>query len=297
MLRLREDIPLWPGGRMKCCTLSFDDGTVEDVRIAEMLRERGLRATFNLNTGLMGRSDHLEQAGFAVEHKKLPAERIADVYRGFEVAVHGHTHAHVGCVPASMATYEIGRCKAELEELVHAPVRGMAWPINYCERDDARAAAAACGIVYARTTRRTYDCVGLPDDWLAWDAACSYVQPELDVVVEKFLAPLDAAVYREPYLLYVWGHGYEATGRGAWGALERFLDRVSGLDEVWYATNIEVYDYAQAVRGLVYSSTGAYIYNPARIDVWMLIDGTPLCIPSGETVTVEDPTSDGRMAM
>lgn len=288
MLRLREDIPLWPGGRKKCLTLSFDDGTVEDARIAQMLRDRGLRATFNLNAGLMGQCDHLEQAGLSVEHEKLPRERIAEVYRGFEVAVHGYTHAHLGRVPSSMAAYEIVRCKAELEDIVREPVRGMAWPISFRDPDLAglRDTARACGICYARTTRRSYDCVGLPEDFLAWDAACSYVQPELDGVVGKFLSPIGEGRYRDPYLLYVWGHGYEATGRGAWGTLEAFLDRVCGRDDVWYAENIEVHDYVSAVRSLVYSATGDYIFNPGRLDVWMLVDGEPLRITSGDTIEV-----------
>lgn len=291
MLRLREDIMLWPGGRKKCCTLSFDDGTVEDVRIAQMLRDRELRATFNLNPGLFGHSDHLEQGTFAVEHEKLPVERIAEVYEGFELAVHGYTHAHLGRVPSSMAAYEIVRAKAELEDIVHAPVRGMAWPINFRDPDlaNVRDTARACGICYGRTTRRSFDCVGMPDDWLAWDAACSYVQPELDGVVDKFLQPVGqdgGPAYREPYLLYVWGHGYEATGRKAWGTLEAFLDRVSGRDDVWYASNIEVYDYAQALRSLVYSATGDYLYNPSRLDVWMQVDGRVVHVPSGEVVTI-----------
>lgn len=288
MLRLREDVMLWPGGRMKCCTLSFDDGTVEDVEICRLLRERGLRATFNLNSGLFGARDELASGDLRVMHDKLPRERIAEVYRGFELAVHGWSHARLGSVGAPMAAYEIMRAKAELEDIVRAPVRGMAWPVSFSASDSAaaREAARAYGIVYGRTTRRTFDCVGVPEDFLAWDAACSYVQPELAGVLERFLAPLDAATYREPYLLFVWGHGYEATMCGAWGTLETFFDRVSGRDEVWYATNIEVHDYVQAVRGLVYSATGDYLYNPSALDVWLMVDHEPLMIPAGATVTV-----------
>lgn len=288
MLRLREDIPLWPGGRKKCLTLSFDDGTVEDIRITQMLRDRGLRATFNLNTGLMGDRDRLDRGNYAVEHDKLPRDRISKAYEGFEVAIHGHTHAHLGRVPSSMAAYEIIRCKEELEQIVHEPVRGMAWPVSYRDPDlvAARDTACACGVCYARTTRRSYDCVGLPKDFLSWDAACSYVQPELDVIVDKFLSPVVEGCYRDPYLLYVWGHGYEATALGAWDTLEAFLNRVCGCDDIWYAENIEVYDYVSAVRSLVYSATGDYIFNPGRLDVWMLIDGRPIRIPSGRTVEV-----------
>lgn len=286
MLRLREDILLWPGGRKKCCTLSFDDGTVEDERICRMLRERSLRATFNLNPGLFGHSDHLEQGELSVEHRKLPRERIAEVYDGFELAVHGYTHAHLGRVPTAMVACEISRCKEELERIACAPVRGMAWPINYREDDvfGAREAARACGICYGRTTRRAFGCVGLPRDFLAWDAACSYVQPELEGVLGTFLSPIPR--YTEPYLLYVWGHGYEATMRGAWGTLESFLDRVAGHDDVWYASNIEVYDYVNAARSLVYSGSGDYLQNLRSVDVWLQVDGRPLRIPAGEVVSV-----------
>lgn len=291
MLRLREDILLWPGGKKKCCTLSFDDGTVEDERICRMLRERGLRATFNLNPGLFGQSDHLEQGELAVEHRKLPRERAAEVYEGFELAVHGYTHAHLGRVPSSMAAYEIARCKQELECIACAPVRGMAWPINYRADDvfGAHDVARACGICYGRTTRRTFDCVGLPEDFLAWDAACSYVQPELEGVLTKFLSPIGR--YVEPYLLYVWGHGYEATMRGAWDTLESFLDRVSGHEDVWYASNIEVYDYVDAARSLAYSSDGEYLQNLRAIDVWLQVDGAPLRVPAGEVVRVPGPAT------
>lgn len=287
MLRLRRDMMLWPGGREKCLTLSFDDGTVEDVRICTLLRSHGLHATFNISTGIMGQQDRLFQRGHEMMHDKLELSEIAEVYKGFELAVHGYSHAHMGDHPLPMTAYELVRCKAELEGLVHAPVRGMAWPISYegAWMEQARQLAAACGICYARTTRRSYDCVGVPDDFMAWDAACSFVQDELEGILGKFLAPRPSGC-TEPYLLYVWGHGFEASGLDAWGRLEDFFDRVSFQPDVWYASNIEVYDYVQAYRALVYSSTGDYLFNPSRLDVWVQVDGEARCVPSGATIAV-----------
>ena len=279
---------LWPGGREKCLTLSFDDGTVEDERICGMLRERGLRATFNLNPGLFGKDDHLVQPGIDVHHRKIPAQSIAEVYKGFELAVHGYTHASMTANGSAMAAYEIVRAKAELEELVGAPVRGMAWPIRFdgSGRTEACELAKACGISYGRTTRRTYSCRGVPADFMTWDAACSFVQPQLADVVAAFLEPPRKGDLGNPYLLYVWGHGYEATARGAWGVLEGFLDSVAFDEDVWYATNIEVCDYVTAYRSLVYSSTGRYLFNPSYLDVWLLVDGERLVVPSGKTAIV-----------
>lgn len=287
MLRLRRDMMLWPDGRDKCCTLSFDDGTVEDRRVCEMLRSHNLRATFNINTGLLGHSDELHQSGIDVVHEKLPLQELAEVYDGFELAVHGYSHAHMGEEPPSMAAYEIIRCKAEIESITHTPVRGMAWPISYDGywMGDAKKLAKACGICYARTTRRSYDCVGVPSDFLAWDAACSFVEDEMEPIVTKFLKPRPVGCTK-PYLLYVWGHGYEATGRDAWNRLEWLFDQVSFKPDVWYASNIEVFDYVQAYRNLVYSATGDYIFNPGRMDVWLLVDDKPVCIPSARTVEI-----------
>lgn len=288
MLRLREDYMLWPDGKEKCLTLSFDDGTKEDERICELLRERGLRATFNLNPGLFGSDDHLVRPGTDVWHRKLPRNRILDVYKGFEIAVHGYTHASMTVNGSAMAAYEIVRAKEELEELAHAPVRGMAWPIRFEGKgcDDVCALARACGISYGRTTKRTYSCRGVPGNVMTWNPTCSYVEPQLADMVESFLSVPRKEDLRNPYLLFVWGHGYEATSRNAWGVLEGFFDDVACKDDVWYATNIEVCDYLTAYRSLVYSSTGSYLFNPSYLDVWLLIDGERLVVPSGKTINV-----------
>ncbi|MDY4041442.1 MAG: polysaccharide deacetylase family protein [Collinsella sp.] len=273
---------------MKCFTCSFDDGTVEDARITEMLRDRGLAATFNLNPGLFGQGDDLAHVAYRVRHEKIARDQIAEVYRGFEVAVHGYSHARLGSVGKPMAAYEIVRAKAELEEIVREPVRGMAWPVSSSPRDRAELSdlVRSCGICYGRTTRRSFDCRGIPEDFLFWDAACSFVQPEMEGVLKRFCGPLEVGSYQTPYLLYVWGHGYEATGLDAWKALEDLLDAVAGRDDTWSASNIEVFDYVQALRSLVYSSTGEFLYNPSRMDVWLLVDRAPLRIPSGETVSI-----------
>lgn len=49
----------------------------------------------------------------------------------------------------------------------------------------------------------------------------------------------------------------------------------------------EIYEYINAVRALVYSATGDYIYNPSRIDVWMQVDGKAYEIKAGETIEIE----------
>lgn len=49
-----NDRLLWPGGKRKALTLSYDDGISQDRRLLKLLNEQGVKCTFNLNSGLLG---------------------------------------------------------------------------------------------------------------------------------------------------------------------------------------------------------------------------------------------------
>ena len=40
---------LFPEGKRKALTFSYDDGTIHDRRLAALLNEYGMKGTFNLN--------------------------------------------------------------------------------------------------------------------------------------------------------------------------------------------------------------------------------------------------------
>lgn len=49
MLRLRRDIPLFPQGKKKALTLSYDDGVTQDERLIGLMQRYGIKGTFNIN--------------------------------------------------------------------------------------------------------------------------------------------------------------------------------------------------------------------------------------------------------
>ena len=54
---------------------------------------------------------------------------------------------------------------------------------------------------------------------------------------------------------------------------------------MWYATNMEIYDYVTAYRSLVHSADGSVVYNPTLKDIWFKIDkGETRHIAPGETL-------------
>ena len=70
-----------------------------------------------------------------------------------------------------------------------------------------------------------------------------------------------------------------------------FDEKISGHDDIWYATNIEIYDYTKAYERLVVSADSKMIYNPSVIPVWFkqgaLNDEGRFCIQPGETLRLK----------
>ena len=88
-------------------------------------------------------------------------------------------------------------------------------------------------------------------------------------------------------LFYVWGHSYEFDRNDNWDHLERICEQISGKSDVWYATNMEIYDYVEAYRSLIFSADGLRVYNPTLVKIWFNLDGKDYSIASGETLICE----------
>ena len=192
MLRLRQDIPLFPKGRKKALTFSYDDGITQDRRFVEMLNRYHLKGTFNLNPGLMGNKDWLSQPGIEVSHYKMDKCEIAELYKGHEIAVHTMTHPDLPRVPEGMIAYEIAACRRELEEIAKKPVTGMAYPFGTYS-DKVKNAAKVCGITYSRTTKQHFS-FHLPEDFLEWHPSIHHTENTLYPLWEYIMYSIIGAV-------------------------------------------------------------------------------------------------------
>ena len=88
-------------------------------------------------------------------------------------------------------------------------------------------------------------------------------------------------------LLYIWGHAYEldkGLENNSWEMIEHFCEVAGGHSDVWYATNIEIYDYITAMHSLRFSADRTIVKNPTDIDVFIEVDREPVVIPAGQTV-------------
>lgn len=271
---------LFPGGKTKALTLSYDDGVDQDIRLIEIMNRYGLRGTFNLNSGYMDGIRNIRPDGRSTHCKLLP-EECKTCYAGNEIAVHGYKHAFLNRMPSDMMAFEISQDKYNLEKIAGYPVRGMAYAYG-AYNDDVIERLKKLGIVYSRTTKAT-ERFDLPEEFLAWHPTCHHNHPRLFELCDQFLQD---PVRHDFRVFYVWGHSYEFDSDDNWDRIEEFCRKVGGQENIWYATNIEIYDYIQAARRLVTSCDGELIYNPSAVDVWVTKDNEKVCIPAGKTISL-----------
>ena len=264
-------------GKRKAMTLSYDDGVVQDIRLSEILKKHGLKCTFNISSGLF-----LEDASTRERYYgKMTLEEAVNLYTnsGNEVAVHGEYHKALGRIASAEATYDVVKCREGLENIFKYPIRGMAYAYG-SYNDDTLDILKNSGIVYSRTTQSTNN-FNLPANWLELHPTCHHNNPELFNLLDNFLSA-------DPYpartmMFYLWGHSYEFDNDNNWEVIEKFAEIAGGNEDVWYATNIEIYEYVNAYKSLIATIDDSVIYNPTTTDVWVFAGNEKVCIKSGET--------------
>lgn len=272
----------FPGGKVKAVTLSYDDGVEQDIRLIKIMKENGLKGTFNLSSGLYAKEGTNYEAGTI--HRRMTRQQAIDVYQnsGMEIAVHGLTHPFLEHLSPSTCTYEVLQDRINLETEYGTIIRGMAYPYGSYS-DSVVDCLKHCGIAYSRTTKST-ESFGIPTDWLRMPATCHHNNLHLMELAKKFV---EDSRDRTPMLFYLWGHSYEFERDDNWEVIEEFAEYIGKREDIWYATNIEIYDYMKAFGQLIFSADGRQAWNPTAIDLYLKYNGRNYCIKSNETIIFE----------
>jgi hypothetical protein len=115
-------------------------------------------------------------------------------------------------------------------------------------------------------------------------ATCHHNDPRLMDLARAFV---ETTQFNDPPLFYVWGHSYEFDAWNNWNVIEEFAEYIGNRSDIWYATNIEIYDYIEAFNSLQFSAAGTRVYNPTLIDVWFVNREKLYSVKSGETVELD----------
>ena len=268
-------------GKTKVITFSYDDGGFQDKRLVEIFNKHGLKATFNISSGLYMPEDTEREA--PAGRLKLSEAQELYINSGHEVAVHTFSHLFLDQLKDDEILEEVLEDRKNIEKQFGTFARGMAYPFGSYD-DRVIALLKSAGICYSRTTVSTKN-FKLPSEWLALHPTCHHNDPDLMVLAQRFLNE-NPKWKNHNLMFYVWGHSYEFDNNNNWDMFDEFAEYVSNKDDIWYATNIEIYDYINAYKSLITSVDKKVVYNPTVTDVWFMEKDKIYCVHGGETISL-----------
>jgi len=227
---------MFPNGKMKALTLSYDDGVEQDKCLIEILNRYKIKGTFNINSGIQSGTSKFVKGDVVI--RRMNIHGLKELYKGHEAAVHSLTHPSLVEYDRETIKNELEEDKLNLERIFGTPIYGMAYPygtFNETVIDTAK----ECNLRYARGTQSTYS-FDIPPNLLIYQPTMHHNDPKLMETAEKFLS-LKPSI---PQVFYLWGHSYEFEAEKNWRVIEDFCKLVSGKDDIYYATN------AQALLGI-----------------------------------------------
>ena len=270
----------FPDFKRKALTLSYDDGGRQDKRLIAIMKEHGLKGTFNINSGLFGDTYDGKEVG------NMTPQEALELYipSGMEVAVHGYKHLSLPLVDSAVAVNDVCADRKELEKMFGRIIKGMAYA-NGAYNDSVVEMLKQNGISYARTTVST-EKFSLPSDWLRLPTTCHHNNPRLMELAKMFVEQKEYPYYwnNAAQMFYLWGHSWELDNNDNWNVIEEFAEYMGNREDIWYATNGEIFEYLQACERLQFSMDATFVYNPSCMDVWIDYLGKKCIIPAGKTV-------------
>lgn len=227
---------------------SWDDGDLHDLKIAEMLGEAGLAATF-----------YVPVCGLPGNRSLLPKDLEDLVSAGFEIGAHTMTHAILPDLHGKSLWYEVSECKQSLEYVTGQEVRMFCYPRGRYNQEvlEVVRKAGYCG---ARTTgmlsrRGSFNAFEMPTTLQAyphesytyyknlgkrWDLPGLYGYfselRQLRNWVDLGKKLFDQA-FEMGGVWHLYGHSWEIEELNLWNDLRRMFDYVRERPGVIYATN------------------------------------------------------------
>ena len=196
----------------KIFILSFDDGTVWDKRFVDLLNQYGMKATFNLNSGLEDFVWQYEDK-FPIRRQKL--HETVEQYRGHEIASHTLTHPWLNTLTPPQLAREVGEDCEALKELFGLTEIGFGVPFTACGEREIRILRKY--VKYIRLSAFS-DSFALPEDPYHIPIHGLYNDPDIR---EKIQAFADCGL---PEALFVMaGHSYEFEVLNHWQYIEELL--------------------------------------------------------------------------
>ena len=221
----------------KYLVLSFDDGTVEDIRFIEMLNKYNLKATFNLNSGL---SNYVWYYDKKIPIIRLDIEKYKHIYDGHEVASHTKTHPILTEISEEEIIKEVNDDVIELERIFGRKVDTLACPFILCEEKEIEIIKKHTHVKgFRMSVYKDKGDYSVPVDDYHYKFNAVYNSPDLFEQIRDF-----ANNKLEKSVFIILGHSYEFVLNNDWDYVEELLKYISSIEE------IEVVTFSEAIEKL-----------------------------------------------
>ncbi|MFZ2484780.1 MAG: polysaccharide deacetylase family protein [Minisyncoccia bacterium] len=227
-------------------TTSWDDGDIEDNRLADLLSRYNIKGTFYITK--------------TYRANRLSSGEIKNIAKEHEIGAHTLTHPDLRTLSLEQKQEEIEGSKKWLEEILGQDVKMFCYPKGFYD-DSVVGVVKTAGFLGARTTN--LGSITFSDPFLVPTTIQVYPFPFRNSL-GKVLQPYDQ---RAPALkalgvsflsMYSWlsmakttfdlalekgeifhlyGHSWEIEKYGMWEKLEKFLQYISNHKKCTYATN------------------------------------------------------------
>jgi peptidoglycan-N-acetylglucosamine deacetylase len=267
---------VYPDGNTKALIMSYDDGTIEDIKLIRLFDENKIIGTFNLNSGLLGTTQVWPQKNAdTLVYKYLAKDSLVTIYKNHEIAAHSATHKDFKNLEDNEILQEVESDIAALNKLTKRKIQSLAYPFGNSNQHIAKLISKT-GLTNARTVGDTYN-FNLPDTFLLWRPTCH--DSKALSLLDKFLS-LDN---NKLSVFLVWGHSWEFKDEKRWEGINRFCKEIGNRKDIWYVGCGEFIDYQLALKALI--STNGSIINPrGNREVWFKQEGILRVLKPGDSL-------------
>ena len=206
---------------MKIVSLSFDDGTIYDKRFIDLLNKYGLRATFNLNSGLKDFIWYYEDKPI----RRLNLEESKEIYKGHEVASHSLTHPYFSSLDEKRQIREVEEDILNLEKIFSRKIEGFAFPFIDQTEANIQVVKNNIDLKYIRCSIFTEKI--LPKDRYHVGINALYDDKDIYEKLERYKSNI-----LPNSLFVIAGHSYKFEVKNDWEKIEKLLKYLKENDEL-----------------------------------------------------------------
>lgn len=198
---------------MKIVSLSFDDGTIYDLRFIELLSKYNLKATLNLNSEL---KDFVWYYSDMQPIARLDLEKVKDKYKGYEVASHSLTHPYFSSLSKEEVIRQVKEDIDNLSKIFDYQIEGFAFPFHDQTEDNIQTIKDNVNLSYIRYSYLDHS--GIHKDRYHIHINALYDDVDIYERLEQFKNSDE-----NHKLFVIAGHAYEFEVKNDWDKIEKLL--------------------------------------------------------------------------